>query len=161
MEQEEAVGTFYFSPRQRELIWLIASSLVVGLVIPIASHALATLFIEPVFCKTSSAGLCSNVTALGYNIVLCVMSVVLLLVAVREQVFRPALVILPHVIVLWSLPVILPSVAQNLTGFSFLHAAASVFLVAAFYWLVRVRAFWVVMLLWVVVVVAARWILTA
>lgn len=161
MEQEEAVGTFYFSPRQRELVWLIASSLIAGLVIPIVSHMLATLFIQPVFCKTSLGGLCSDTATLGYNIILCVISVILLIIAVREQVFRPALVVLPHIIILWSLPAVLPSVVQNLAGFSFLHAAASVLLLSAFYWLVRIRAFVIVLLLWIALVVVARWILTS
>ncbi len=161
MEQDEAISTFYFSPRQRELIWLIAGSLIAGLIIPIAGHALSTLFIQPVFCKTPSGGLCGDVLTLSYNIMLCMMSLVLLMIAVREQIFRPALVILPHVIVLWSLTAILPSVAQNLAGFSFLHAAASVLLITVFYWLVRVRTFVVVLLLWVVLIVVARWILTS
>ncbi|HEX6462328.1 MAG TPA: hypothetical protein VFZ58_03570 [Candidatus Saccharimonadales bacterium] len=159
MQQEEAIGTFYFSPRQRELIWLVAGSLVAGLLIPVASYALATLFIQPVFCKVPSVGVCSDVPTLGYNITLCLMSIVLLMIAVREQIFRPALVVLPHIIILWSLPAILPSVVQNLAGFSFLHAAASVLLLTVFYWLVRIRTFAIVLLLWVVLAVMARWIL--
>lgn len=161
MEQTQALTTFYFSPRQREIILLLALGAIVGGLVPLLSSALGNGFIAPVFCRSAPTGLCSQIPVLSYNIVLCLLSLIALAICVREQIFRPALVVLPHVIVLWSLPQVLFFLAPNLLGFSLLHAIGSAILLVAFYWLVRLRAFWLVILFWVSLVVLARSVLVA
>ena len=161
MEETQPFTSFYFSPRQREIILLVALGAIIGLLTPLLTTVLANGFITPVFCRTTQAGLCSQMPALSYNIVLCLMSLVALAVCVREQIFRPALVLLPHIIILWSVPQVLPHITSNLMNFSLLHALASAILLIAFYWLVRLRAFWLVALFWIVLVFLARWVLTA
>ncbi len=153
---------FYFAPQSREIIGVLLSSFIVALV----AFGLAKLFSQfalvPLFCKQSTTGVCATPFTFSFNTFLVIGQVAALIWFAKKQVFRPALIVIPAVAIMWSLPAALVSlyVASPLV---FIGIAAVLATVSnlVFYWLVRFRSFLLVLVVWLALTILVRWLLVS
>ena len=135
-------------------IWgLFAGLLVWGLTYVIESFVLKALL-----CPDVDARTCSAASQYGEMIATILVGAVSLFVLVKLQVFRPLLVVIAAVVSLWGLVGILSGLPLYVIALS----VASLYLLSylAFTWITRLRIFWVVAALLVLMIIAIRVILT-
>lgn len=132
---------------------------ILGLGLGIGVWLLALLFnrflIEPIFCANqASGGICADTEDVAGNIALILGAIGGVLGLVRLGVYRPMLVAIAVAISLWGLGGWL----GGLVWYEALGWTALIYMVAyaAFAWLVRPRNFFVVLIMLLVLIVAAR-----
>ena len=87
------------------------------------------------------------------------MAIAALLALVRFRIFRPMLVVLAATLSLWGLT----ELTHPLAWYWALIASAALYALAygVFVWLVRVRVFWVALVLTILLIMAVRAVLTS
>lgn len=85
-----------------ELIKVVVSGAVVGLVTMAVYYMLEKYIIEQLFCQSGSA--CASHTAISSAIAMIIVAIGMLFYLIRERVFRPLLVVLVVTILFWDLP---------------------------------------------------------
>jgi len=155
-------ASFYFHPRKNEMITTIVTGLVAATSMMVLAWVVSTYIIGQVICGDNTDGVCAQPFTLGYNIFLILSALAATGWFAYSRIFRPALITLPAVIMFWSLPQIFSGILNN--SF-FVFALLSVVLIAlsyaAFYWIVRIRSFLIVALLWVLLTIGLRFMLVS
>ena len=148
-------------PESIDMLRVGILGLLAGLFIPLISWLLQRYFIEPVFCReTTALGVCAPSDLTTYYIATVIMTVIAVAVLANWQVFRPLLIAVAAASALWGL--------QRYLGDTFAKAGweyylssgiiyALVFLL--FYWLLRLKSFMLSIGLCVAAVVLIRWVL--
>jgi hypothetical protein len=131
---------------------------VVGLLVWGISFLLDTYVLKAVFCEGSQIGNCGVSGGYSEAMASIIAAGVGLFVLVRLQVFRPLLVTLATVISLWGIVSIVSAQPWYMVALSCVLLYALAYML--FTWINRLRLFWVVIVLLVVVVVGVRLILT-
>lgn len=137
-----------------KIIAIITLGAVVGLVVWGLTLVVDRYVLTPVLCGGSQAMQCANTSLYAESVAAIIGAIVGLFFLVRLQVFRPLLVVLAAVISLWGiigLSALLPWYGVGMTAV-LLYA----FAYGLFAWIARIRAFWAVIVLLVVLVAAVR-----
>src|SRR4051812_20656734 len=93
----------YVESDKRSMIGAAVTGLLVGVVGWLASMAIQTWIIEPIFCRSAQTfSVCSNGGTIAWAVALIIVSIVGLLSLVRTGVFRPLLVVLASLVTLWG-----------------------------------------------------------
>src|SRR5664279_4658722 len=106
--------SWYFAPRRNEIITVLIVGLVTGIVLAGLSFLIDHYIIQTIFCHQGSTGLCTDTGAIAFNVSLGLGVLGAIAWLARQRIFRPALVVLPVAVVLWSLPA--QSVLSALAG---------------------------------------------
>lgn len=150
---------WYFTPQRQEAINVLLSGFIFGIVVALMSYILDTYVIQKLFCSASSASLCSDTATLAFNISLGLGVCGVVAWLTMQRIFRPALIGLPLGVVFWSLPSV--NLFGHLYGHTFELALFLSFVGAAialsFYWLARLKSFFAIAAVWLVLVFALRW----
>ncbi len=148
----------YFTPRRRELLTVLLTGLLGTALMMLLAWLAATYLVGPVFCKTNQTGLCSSPLNVSYNAFLIIGALVAVGIMARERIFRPALVALPPVVLLWSLPAMYPYLSgQNLFVFMAAVSVIAAISYVTFYWLLRIKNFVIMFVLLLIVTLGVRW----
>jgi hypothetical protein len=155
-EQNES---WYFVPRRQEIISVLLTGLGFGVVLTALWYALDRYVISILFCATSTTGLCNDTSTLGFNIALAISVVAAVAWLAYQRVFRPALVVLPLAVIVWSLPMfsLFAPLAKNIFEFGLFVSFISIAAMLCYYWLVRIRSFIIVAIMWLVLTLCLRW----
>jgi hypothetical protein len=129
-----------------------------GIAVWLVGFLLNRFLIDPVFCSGQSGGLCANTEDVAGNIALIIGAVGGVLGLVRLGIYRPMLVAIAATICLWGLAGWL----SGLVWYEALGWTALIYMVAyaAFAWLVRPRNFFAVIVMLLIVIVAARFLVS-
>lgn len=148
---------FFHSPRPGDILMVLLAGIVVSSISIGLAWAVGNFLIAGPICGDNTSGLCSVPFTLSYNIFLILGALASITWFVYGRIFRPALVALPAIVICWSLPTILSSVLElGLPVFALINVVLIAFSYLVFYWLVRIKNFFLVLLVWLGVVVALR-----
>lgn len=151
---------FYFPPNKNELITVVIVGVLSGIVAILLAWITATYIIDPLICGLNREGFCAQPFTLSYNIFLIISGLAATGWFAYNRIFRPALVTLPTIIMFWSLPMVFSGIlASSFFSFSLAHVALITMSYATFYWIVRIRSFLIVVLLWIVLTVGLRFMI--
>lgn len=151
---------FYFPPRRNEVITVLFTGLLASAAAVSLAWLVSTYLISPVFCAQSSEGFCSAPLTFSYNIFLILSALVATGWFAYSRIYRPALVTLPAVIMFWSLPAVFaPLLTQGILIFGLISVLLISFSYLVFYWVVRVRNFLAVFLIWLALALLMRFML--
>ena len=143
--------------KSRDLMAVIFIGALVGLVLWIVYWFLSSFLTPRLFCNDTMVSSCATARAVSDGIGLTIGAIIALLGLIRLRIFRPLLVVLAVLLCLGGL-------AQKVDGLSwYWSAAVCVGLFAGSYalytWVARIKAFWLAVLVTVVLAVATRLIL--
>lgn len=151
---------FYFAPNKGEIVNVLLTGIIASAAAAGLTWVTSNYLIAQVICRQSTEGLCGDPFTLSYNIFLIISALAATGWFAYSRIFRPALVTLSVIIVLWSLPVVFAAIlAQDLLLFGLINVLFITFSYVAFYWVVRVRNFLVVFLLWLALTLGLRFLL--
>lgn len=154
------LSNIYFAPQRNEVITVLLTGLISAGLSVIAAWAIATYLIGPVICGGSTSGLCAEPFALSYNIFIILGALISVGLFARAGIFRPALIALPASIMFWSLPIVFAGLlSEGLLTFGLISTLLISFSYLVFYWLVRIRNFLVVLILWISFVLLMRFMI--
>ena len=141
-----------------QLIQVAVFGLLTGLIIWGLTYALENYILRSLLCQQNQIVSCGTVAQYSEAIATILGGAAGLFALVKLQVFRPLLVVLAAMIGLWGLVGILGEHAWYITALS--CGALYMLVYLLFTWLTRLRIFWIVIVLLLILVVAIRLILT-
>lgn len=155
-EQNE---TWYFAPVRQEIITVVITGILFGVLVVLLGQVVDTFILKNIFCKASSSALCQDTASLSFNISLALASVGTIAVLAAQRIFRPALIVLPLIIILWSLPAtnLFADLYRHPYEFGLYVSLISAAVMTSFYWLARISSFIYVAIAWLLLVLALRW----
>lgn len=154
--------SFHFPPERSESIAVLLAGIVISTIAAALAWLVANYLIAAVICRNNNEGLCADPFTLSYNIFLIIGAMAATGWFAYSRIFRPALVTLPAVIMFWSLPVVISSIAESsIFTFSVISVLLVTFSYLVFYWLVRVRNFVAVFVLWLALTLGVRMLVVA
>lgn len=135
--------------------------LLLGALIGVATYGVALLLRNFVFGPITCEGgqVCANAASYGEITSAILLAIVGLLGTVRLRVFRPMIVVVAATASLWGLMVATDSLAWHwgLLAHGVLYGLAY----GIFTWAVRIRRFWVALVLSVMLIVVLRYVMTS
>lgn len=140
----------------------LAKVILLGAIVGIAVWGLSGLFasyvFEPILCQ-GEATRCAVGPQYGMITATVLSAIVALLGLVRFRIFRPMLVVLAATLSLWGLT----ELTQPLAWYWAALASTTLYALAygVFVWAVRVRAFWLALVLVIALIMAVRAVLTS
>jgi len=156
---EEGVSTPLEPMAVRQVVQVAIAGLMVGLLTWGLTWLVSTYVLSGLLCGGGATMQC--VSALQYSEMTATILTAGggLFLFVRLQVFRPLLVVLAATVSLWGIITMATGVQEYIVGLM----CAVLFMLAyvLFAWVVRIRLFWLAMVLIVAVVVAVRLMLSA
>lgn len=158
-ETDEAINWRPFTPIEaKKVIGIAALGAVMGLLVWELAMVLSRYVLSAWFCHGDVGSTCDGAPQYAEAIASIVGGTVGLFFLVKLQVFRPLLVVIGVVAATWGIvtkAAPLPWYGIGLTAI-FMYAFAYV----AFAWIARLRAFWLVLALMVILVIATRLLLS-
>lgn len=147
----------YMQMSGKQLLQVALLGAVVGLLVWALSLLLAAYVLPATFCSDSQAGQCTTSAGYGEAIATIIAAGFGLFVLVKLHVFRPLLVVVATVISMWGIVAMISPLPRYgaIISCVFLYAFAYML----FTWITRLRLFWIVTLLLLVVIVGIRLIL--
>ena len=150
---------WYFVPRRQEIITVLLSGVVFGILVTLLSYVIDAYVLQKLFCASSTSGLCRDTTTLAFNISLGLGVISVVAWLTMQRIFRPALIGLPLAVIFWSLPSssLFASLYEHIFELGLFLSLVGTAVVLSFYWIARLRSFLIVAVLWIVLVLALRW----
>lgn len=147
-------------PEGKELLRVALLGVVVGVVTPLLAWLMQKYFVNPIFCRETTVGICSAADATTYYVSTVVLAVVAIALMANWQIFRPLLIALAAAATLWGMQRYVGDVIAR-SGWEYYAASAGLYALTyvLFYWLMRLRSFVLSIILTVIAVVALRWLL--
>ena len=152
--QEEDKHLLFTPVDINKIVAVVLLGAVIGLLVWGLTLVIDRYVLTAILCGGNRDLECANAAIYAESVATIIGAIVGLFFLVRLQVFRPLLVVLAAVISLWGiigLAGLLPWYGVGLSAVG-LYA----FSYGLFTWIARIRAFWVVVVLLVVLVVAVR-----
>lgn len=142
----------------REIVWVMVSGLVIGLVVAGLYLLMNTYIFGAVLCRPQSMAECANAPSYAMSAATFLGAIAGLASLARIRIYRPLLVVIASAIALWGLDRVVGSLAwyQILLSSMVLYALAY----GLFAWLARIRNFVLTIVMIIVAVVIARLALT-
>lgn len=156
---EEVVSPVFTATSVKQMLQISVLGAIVGVLIAGLAFVFETYVLSALLCQGRQGMRCVDAGHYAEIIAVIIASAVGLFGLVRLQAFRPLLVVLGAAISLWgilSYVAAMPWYGIAITC-ALLYAAAY----ALLGWIARIRVFWLVALLYVLIVVAIRLILTS
>lgn len=154
------MNDFYFPVQRNEIVNILLSGVVLSAFGVVAAWALSTFLVGPFFCRGNTGGPCGDPFSFSYNFFLIVTSFAAIGWFATQRIFRPALVALPSILLFWSLPMEFGGLLdQGLLTFGLVSVLLTTFSYLVFYWIVRVRNFLTIFIIWLVLMLGVRWLL--
>ncbi|MDN5274659.1 MAG: rane protein of unknown function [Candidatus Saccharibacteria bacterium] len=151
--------TVYIPMSRKQLIQVAAFGVAAGLIVWGLTYVLETYVLKSLLCSAKQVSTCAVAAQYGEVIATLIAGAIGLFILVKIQVFRPLLVVIATVVSLWGLIGVVSEQPWYIVGLSL----AGMYLVGylVFTWVTRLRLFWLVVILLLVLIVAMRLILTA
>jgi len=148
----------YVAMTTKQLIQVVVFGAVAGLFVWGLTYVLETYVLKSLLCQVTQVSPCEVAVQYSEAVATIVGGAIGLLVLVKIQVFRPLLVVIATVISLWGLVGVLSELPWYIVGLS----SAGMYLLGylLFTWVTRLRLFWLVIVLLLVLIVTMRLILT-
>lgn len=155
--QEESQPQF-MPMLNRDLAKVIFMGALVGFGVWMLSDLFARFVFEPILCQGDGAR-CSVSSQYGMIVATVLLAIVTLIALVRFRIFRPMLVVLATTLSLWGLT----ELVQPLAWYWAAIACVALYALAygVYVWVVRVRAFWLALVLTIILIMAVRAVLTS
>jgi hypothetical protein len=153
---EEDRQTSIMPMASKKLLSVFALGAAIGLFVWGLTFILDTYILRAVLCHGDQTSVCVQASQYAESIASILGAGVGLFFLVKLEIFRPLLIVIGAVVGLWGivgLAGLLPWYGVALSTI-FLYAVAY----AAFAWIARVRVFWFVVLLFIVTIVAIRYV---
>ena len=152
----------YVAAESGEMVRVVLTGLLAGLAVLLLGALLAQGLIKPVFCATSTSGICTDgglVTAFHTSAI--VIGLVVVAIFANWGIFRPLPLVVAVTVSLWAYQSQFSNLATNgRVEFYLLFALLSILCYALFYWLMRLRNFPMSMLLGLLATIGIYWTLT-
>lgn len=139
----------------KQLIWTIVLGLGVGVLVWGLTNLLGMYVFHPLMCKEGAMSTCGSVSQYSEIIATILASMLGLFILVRQQIFRPLLVVIACAVSLWG---IIGYMVVLFPWYGVLLGAALLYGVGygAFMWILRIRFFWLAVALVVALIVGVR-----
>jgi hypothetical protein len=153
------VQAVYTPMGTKQLIQVALFGVAAGLLVWGLTYILEVYVLKAFLCQNKSALTCATAAQYGEVIATIIGGAVGLFILVKIQVFRPLLVVIATVVSLWGIIGLVSEQPWYVIGLS--AAGLYLFGYLLFTWITRLRLFWLVIVLLLVLIVAIRLILTA
>lgn len=160
---ESPLSSFAMPTSRAELIKVGLLGAGVGLLVALLGFLIERFFITPVFCTSpDSFGVCASGGLTAYYVATVLATIAAVVTMAQWQIFRPLLIAVAAAAALWGLKKYSGELAVQ-SGWEFYIYSAGLFAAAylLFYWVMRLKAFWLSVALAVVLVVVIRFALIA
>ena len=148
----------YIPADRGEIIGVLLTGAIAGLLVGLLTEAIARWFIEPVFCRsTDSFAICANGGNIAFYAATVIVAILSVIALVRVGVFRPLLVAVAAAASLWGIKSYIDDFAWYEYGLWLMLLFALTYLL--FYWLLRARSFILSVIIALIAVIAIRWLL--
>lgn len=157
-ETNQQGSTVYIPMAAAQLVRVGIFGILAGLLVWGLTFVFESYVLKAFLCPNTEALTCASASQYGEVIATLLTAAISLFVLVKLQVFRPLLVVIAAVISLWGIMGIVADLPLYMVGIS----VAGLYMIAylLFTWITRLRVFWVVALLLLLLIVAIRVILT-
>lgn len=157
---EDTENKFLVVPEGKELLRVALLGVAVGIIIPFLSWLMQQYFVNPIFCRETTVGICAAADVTTYYVSTVVMAVIAIALMANWQVFRPLLIAVAAAATLWGAQRYVPEVVAK-AGIEYYALSAGLYglLYVLYYWLMRLRSFALSIVLTVAAIVLLRWIL--
>jgi len=147
-------------PEGKELLRVALLGVFVGVAIPLLAWIMQKYFVNPIFCRETTVGICAAADATTYYVSTVVLAVIAIALMANWQVFRPLLIAVAAAAALWGAQRYVPDMIAK-SGIEYYALSAGLYglMYVLFYWLMRLRSFAFSIILTVAAVVLLRWIL--
>lgn len=153
----EEKPTFLMPMSGARLLQVITLGAVVGLTVWALTLFLDTYVFQALLCRGSQTSQCGSTLQYAGASASIIGAGIGLFFLVRIQIFRPLLVALASLCSLWGLASITEQVQWYVIGLSFVGLYLLTY--TAYSWIARIRLFWLVVLLLIIMITAVRLIL--
>lgn len=155
---QTGISGAYIPMDSKQLVQVGIFGILAGLLVWGLTYVLEVYALKMLVCTDTDAITCAAASQLGEGIATIVIAAVGLFALVKLQVFRPLLVVIAVVVSLWGLI----DIIRDLPVYLIACSVAGLYMVSylMFTWITRLRLFWLVAVLLVLLVVAIRVILT-
>lgn len=159
-EQQSGSQPFNIPTSANEIVKVLLTGIVVGLLIALISEAIARYLISPLFCNsTDNFSVCANGGNVAFYAATVIVNMIAVAALVRFGVFRPLLVALGAAAILWGLKSYLSGVM--FVEYAFWMALLYGLTYTLLFWVLRVRNFIIALVLVIALVIIGRLVLVA
>lgn len=157
---EDAENKVLVIPEGKELLRVALLGIIVGVAIPLLAWIMQKYFVNPIFCRETTVGICAAADATTYYVSTVVLAVIAIALMANWQVFRPLLIAVAAAATLWGAQRYVPDIIAK-AGIEYYALSAGLYglMYVLFYWLMRLRSFALSIILTLVAIVLLRWIL--
>lgn len=155
---QNGASTVYIPMGTKQIVLVAIWGIVAGLLVWGLTYVFEAYVLKTLLCGETDALTCASASQYGEMIATVITAAISLFVLVKLQVFRPLLVVIAAVVSLWGLIGIIGDLPMYMVALS----AAGLYLVSylAYTWITRLRLFWLVAVLLILLIIAIRVILT-
>jgi hypothetical protein len=150
---------FLMSMDSARLLQVVSLGAVIGLAVWAVTLFLKEYVFQAILCHGNQALECSSGMQYSEAVASVIGAGIGLFFLVRIQVFRPLLVVVASMVSMWG--IVNLTVSLPWYGVGFACVALYAFAYAAYAWIARIRLFWLVMLLFMILIIAVRLIFSA
>ena len=153
----------YLPATRNEVLKVIATGVIAGLLIPLLSLLLANYFIQPVFCNGGdNFSVCASGGIIANHVAAVLVGFGVFAVLNQWAVYRALLIVVAVTVVTWGIKKYAdPLTSGNWLEYYLFSALLYALAYALFYWLLRLRHFIAGLAATIIAVVAACWAVVA